>query len=102
MEKIIFSENNIYILSKLVTLLRREHGSRHRLSSEESVNKLLIEASHSRQKDIKQLFSRFLENLHPSHVQSYKAKGVKIPKEFDRDAGFMPPPISRQYAFTGQ
>ena len=45
MDKIIFSETNIFILSKLVALVRRESGNRHRLSDERAVTALLQECS---------------------------------------------------------
>ena len=94
----IFSEANIYILSKLVALVRRDTGVRHRLNSNDSIMDLLRGTSKCDDERIKSYFSRFLENLTPEQLVSFKESGLEIPIAFMRQPGLFPTPISRQYA----
>lgn len=95
----IFSETNIYILSKLVALVRRETGTRHRLSSDESIKELLLDASRSSDERIQNHYFRFLENLQPEQLVSFKKYGLTIPSEYMRKPGMQPSPVSRKYAY---
>lgn len=95
----IFSETNIYILSKLVALVRRETGVRHRLNSNEAIMGLLIDSSHSSDDRVQSFYFRFLENLTPEQLISFKDEGLVIPKEYMRKPGILPTPLSRQYAY---
>ncbi|TCS43043.1 hypothetical protein [Reinekea marinisedimentorum] len=95
----IFSETNIYILSKLVALVRRETGTRHRLNSEDSIKNLLIDASRSSDERIQNHYFRFLENLTPEQLVSFKQYGLTIPSKYMRKPGLLPTPVSRKYAY---
>jgi len=94
----IFSETNIYILSKLVALVRRETGTRHRLSTDDAIKKLLLDASRSSDGRIKSHYFRFLENLTTEQLVSFKEYGLTIPAEYLRKQGLMPTPITRKHA----
>jgi hypothetical protein len=95
----IFTETNIYILSKLVALVRRDTGTRHRLNSNESIKALLIDASKSADERIQSFYFRFLENLTPEQLVGFRAEGLAIPEQYMRKPGLIPTPLSRQYAY---
>lgn len=99
-QKIIFTEKNIYILSKLVALLRIETGERHRLTTNQTITHLLISASRSSNEGTIDYFHRFLENLTPEQLLEFRDYGLNIPSEYMRKPGFLPSPITRQYAYT--
>ncbi|MHA7880395.1 MAG: hypothetical protein ACX931_11410 [Saccharospirillum sp.] len=77
----IFSETNIYILSKLVALLRRHTGHRHRLNSQTAINQLINEAARQSDPHIQTFYRRFLDNLTPEQRASLAASGVHFPAE---------------------
>ncbi len=95
----IFSETNIYILSKLVALVRRDSGIRHRLNSNNAIIGLLLDASASSDERIQSYFFRFLENLTPEQLVGFKDEGLNIPEQYMRKPGLLPTPLSRQYAY---
>ena len=95
----IFTETNIYILSKLVALVRRETGTRHRLNSSAAIMQLLGDACTSEDDRIQSYFFRFLENLTPEQLISFQSEGLDIPKQYMRKPGIMPSPVKRQYAY---
>ena len=95
----IFSETNIYILSKLVALVRRDTGTRHRLNSNDAILGLLKDASLSADDRIQNYFHRFLENLSPEQLVGFKSEGLLIPEQYMRKPGLLPTPVSRQYAY---
>ena len=95
----IFSETNIYILSKLVALVRRDSGKRHRLNSNEAITGLLYDASRSSDERIQSFYLRFLENLNPEQLVNFKDAGLVIPDEYMRKPGILPSPMARQYAY---
>ena len=88
----IFSEANIYILSKLVALLRRETGHRHRLNSQAAINELINEAARHPDTRIQTFYRRFLENLTSEQRGLLSAGGVQIP------ADLLPPPVATRAA----
>lgn len=81
----IFSEANIYILSKLVALMRRETGRRYRLNSQAAINQLINESARHADIRIQTFYRRFLENLTPEQRDTLSTAGVQIP------ADIMPP-----------
>jgi hypothetical protein len=95
----IFTETNIYILSKLVALVRRDTGTRHRLNSNQAIMLLLKDASASKDERITNYYFRFLENLTPEQLVMFKEEGLAIPKEYMRKPGLVPSPVTRQYAY---
>jgi hypothetical protein len=95
----IFSETNIYILSKLVALVRRDTGTRHRLNSNHAILGLLRDASNSSDERIQNYYFRFLENLTPEQLVGFKDEGLIIPEQYMRKPGLLPTPVSRQYAY---
>lgn len=95
----IFSETNIYILSKLVALVRRETGTRHRLSSNHAIMELLLDASRSSDERIQSHYFRFLENLTPEQLVGFREQGLIIPSEYMRKPGILPTPVTRKYAY---
>jgi len=95
----IFSETNIYILSKLVALVRRDTGTRHRLNSNDAIMGLLSDASRSSDERIQSYYFRFLENLTPEQLVGFKGNGLVIPEQYMRKPGLLPTPLSRQYAY---
>lgn len=95
----IFSETNIYILSKLVALVRRDTGTRHRLNSNQAILGLLHDASRSSDDRIQSYYFRFLENLTPEQLMGFKGEGLIIPEQYMRKPGLIPTPVSRQYAY---
>jgi hypothetical protein len=95
----IFSETNIYILSKLVALVRRETGTRHRLNSNQAIMGLLLDSSRSSDERVQSYYFRFLENLTPEQLVSFKEEGLIIPEQYMRKPGLLPTPLSRQYAY---
>lgn len=98
----IFSETNIYILSKLVALVRRDTGTRHRLNSNSAIFGLLVDASTSSDERIQNYYYRFLENLNPEQLVSFKDEGLIIPEQYMRKPGLLPTPVSRQYAYMSR
>lgn len=100
MEKLIFKEKNIFILSKLVSLVRQETGVRHRMSNNDSIVSLLKDVCKSAHPQIKAYFNKFVENLTPEQIQDIKSEGVDIPEALNRKAGFLPTQIGRQYGFN--
>lgn len=82
----IFSEANIYILSKLVALMRRETGHRYRLNTQAAINQLINEAARHTDVRIQTFYRRFLENLTPEQRDILVAAGVEMPSDF------LPPP----------
>jgi hypothetical protein len=98
----IFTETNIYILSKLVALVRRDTGTRHRLNSNEAIKTLLQDASISADERIQSFFVRFLENLTPEQLVGFRAEGLSIPEQYMRKPGLIPTPLSRQYAYMSR
>jgi len=78
----IFSETNIYILSKLVALVRRDTGIRHRLINKHSIMQLLHDASRSSDERIQSHYFRFLENLTQQQLVSFGDQGLFIPKQY--------------------
>lgn len=95
----IFSETNIYILSKLVALVRRDTGIRHRLNNNTAIMGLLHDASRSSDERIQSHYIRFLENLTPEQLIGFKGEGLLIPDQYMREPGFLPTPLSRKYAY---
>lgn len=95
----IFSETNIYILSKLVALVRRETGTRHRLNSNDAILGLLKDSAVSSDERIQNYYHRFLENLTPEQLVGFKDEGLVIPEQYMRKPGLIPTPMSRQYAY---
>lgn len=95
----IFSETNIYILSKLVALVRRDTGVRHRLNSNDAIMGLLMDASKSADERIQSYYFRFLENLTPEQLMGFREEGLVIPEQYMRKPGLIPKPLSRQYAY---
>ena len=95
----IFSETNIYILSKLVALVRRDTGTRHRLNSNTAIIGLLLDASATSDERIQSYYFRFLENLTPEQLVGFKDEGLVIPEQYMRKPGLLPTPLSRQYAY---
>ncbi len=95
----IFSETNIYILSKLVALVRRDTGTRHRLNSNDSIMGLLLDTSKCTDERIRNYYNRFLDNLTPEQLVGFKENGLEIPTELMRKPGLFPTPLSRQYAY---
>lgn len=95
----IFSETNIYILSKLVALVRRDTGTRHRLNNQDAITHLLVDASRSSDDRIQDYYFRFLENLTPEQLVMFRAEGLSIPEQYMRKPGLIPTPVSRQYAY---
>lgn len=87
---VIYNETNIYILSKLVALVRRETGKRHRLSSQETITALIQAASISTDDRIQSYYRRFLENLTPEQMTTFKQAGIQIPESLDRKPGLLP------------
>ena len=98
----IFTETNIYILSKLVALVRRDTGTRHRLNSNESIKTLLQDASGSTDERVQSFFVRFLENLTPEQLVGFRTEGLNIPDQYMRKPGLIPTPLSRQYAYMSR
>ena len=98
----IFTETNIYILSKLVALVRRDSGTRHRLNSNDSIKALLQDASNSADERIQSFFVRFLENLTPEQLVSFRSQGLSIPEQHMRKPGLIPSPLNRQYAYSSR
>lgn len=92
----IFTETNIYILSKLAALIRRDVGTRHRLNSHETILALLYDAARSSDERIQGYYCRFLENLSPEHLIGFRSTGLRIPDQYMRKSGLLPTPISRQ------
>ncbi len=95
----IFSETNIYILSKLVALVRRDTGTRHRLNTNDAIMGLLSDSSRSSDERIQNYYFRFLENLTPEQLVGFKDNGLVIPNEYMRKPGLLPTPLSLQYAY---
>lgn len=95
----IFSETNIYILSKLVALVRRDTGTRHRLNSNDAILGLLKNAATSSDDRIQNYYHRFLENLTAEQLVGFKEEGLIIPEQYMRKPGLIPTPVSRQYAY---
>ncbi len=102
MERLIFNETNIFILSKLVSMVKKETGIRHKLSSEVAVTTLLIEVADMPQESVSSLYHRFLENLTPEQIHELKGRGVGIPEHLMKKRGIFPTHIPRQYAFIPQ
>ena len=98
----IFTETNIYILSKLIALVRRDSGTRHRLNSNDSIIALLQDASNSADERIQNFFIRFLENLTPEQLVSFRAHGLSIPEQYMRKPSLIPAPLKRQYAYSSR
>ncbi|MBU2863698.1 hypothetical protein QWZ13_15895 [Reinekea marina] len=98
----IFSETNIYILSKLVALVRRDTGTRHRLNSNDAIKHLLHDASRTADERIQSFYYRFLENLTPEQLVSFKAEGIQIPDQYMRKPGIIPTNVGRQYAYASR
>ena len=95
----IFTETNIYILSKLVALVRRDTGVRHRLNSHGAIIALLKDASRAKNQRIRNYYLRFLENLTAEQLIMFQHQGLSVPKEYRRKPGLIPSPITRQYAY---
>ena len=98
----IFTETNIYILSKLVALIRRDAGTRHRLNSHEAIFALLIDAARSSDEQVQGYYFRFLQNLAPEQLVGFRATGLLIPDQYMRKPGLLPTPMNRQYAYMSR
>lgn len=96
----IFTETNIYILSKLVALVRRNTGTRHRLNSNIAIIGLLKEASNTSDKRIQSYFLRFLENLTAEQLVNFKNEGLDIPEHYMRKPGIVSEVSSQQYVYS--
>lgn len=92
----IFTETNIYILSKLVALVRRATGSRHRLNSEEAILKLLKESSRINDVRISGYYARFIENLSDDQLNHFKASGLAVPERLTEKSSLLQKRPSRQ------
>ena len=101
-QMMIFTETNIYILSKLVALIRRDAGTRHRLTSHETILGLLYDAARSSNERIQGYYFRFLENLSPEQLVGFRATGLLIPDQYMRKPGLLPTPMNRQYAYMSR
>ena len=98
----IFSETNIYILSKLVALVRRDSGKRHRLNSETAIYGLLEDASLSSDERVQNYFTRFLDNLTPEQVLSYRNQGLSVPDQCMRKPSLFPKAMGQQYSYIAR
>lgn len=96
----IFSETNIYILSKLVALVRKDTGTRHRLNSNDAILGLLKDASASADERTQNYFCRFLENLNPEQLVLFRGQGLIFPEKYMRKPGLVPTPVKRQYSYS--
>lgn len=96
----IFTEKNIYILSKLVALMRRENGSKHRLNTEQAIFELLLEASMQPSERIQSYYHRFLDNLSAEQLNKFKKSGLNIPDTHMKKASLFPQAPVRQYAYV--
>ncbi len=96
---VIYNETNIYILSKLVALVRRDTGQRHRLNNQSSITALIQDAAASGDERIHSYYRRFLENLTPEQLLTFKEAGIDIPKDLDRRPGLIPTSQTRQFAY---
>lgn len=92
---VIYNETNIYILSKLVALVRRENGHRHRLNNQAAITALIQDAAASADDRIHSYYRRFLENLTPEQRLTFKDAGVSIPDDLERKPGPTPSGLHR-------
>lgn len=97
---VIYNETNIYILSKLVALVRRDTGHRHRLNNQDAITALIRDAAESADERIQSYYRRFLENLTPEQLSTFKQAGIDIPRELDRKPGLIPSGQSRQFGYS--
>lgn len=95
----IFNETNIYILSKLVAMVRRETGHRHRLNSQSAITQLVKEAAQSKDERIQSYFHRFVENLTAEQIGSFIRQGINISNEYQAKASRAPLANVRQHAY---
>ena len=98
MEKLIFNEKNIFILSKMVSLLRKETGNRHKLSTEQCITALLKDATQSRNPMVIDFYHRFLENLTAEQIREIQERGIDVPNSYVKKVGLFPTPIRLHYA----
>jgi len=99
MERMIFNETNIFILSKMAAIVRQKIGRKHRLSSESEIIELLHEVTEQNDQRLLAYYGRFLENLTPEQVVYLAENGVSIPEQYMKKPGLFPTPIPRQYAY---
>lgn len=97
---VIYNETNIYILSKLVALVRRETGHRHRLNNQTAITALIRDAAGSADERIHSYYRRFLENLTPEQLAAFKQAGIDVPKDLDRKPGLIPTSQSRPFGYS--
>lgn len=86
----IFNETNIYILSKLVAMVRRETGHRHRLNSQGAITELISEAARSKDDRIQSYYYRFLENLNSDQIRTFVGHGIEIQAQYQAKAAQAP------------
>lgn len=95
----IFSETNIFILSKLLATLRATTGIRYKLNNQQHINQLVRAAADTDNPQIRQYFYKFLENLTPEQIAEFISAGVNVPETYIRKPGFLPTPVTRTYAY---
>lgn len=95
----IFNETNIYILSKLVAMVRRETGHRHRLNNQGAITELIREAARSKDERIQSYYQRFLENLNSDQIRTFVGHGIEIPAQYQAKAAQAPMANVRQHAY---
>jgi hypothetical protein len=102
MERMIFNETNIFILSKLAAMVKQTNGRRYRLSSEESILALLKIASDSQDDRIQGYYHRFLENLTAEQILLLMDHDIHVPAALVRKPGILPEAVKVQYSYVAR
>lgn len=100
MERMIFNETNIFILSKLAALVKQEDGRRHRLSTSASILMMLKAAADHQDDKVQEYYRRFLQNLTAEQVLSLMDQDVHVPAAYVRKPGLLPETVKVHYGYV--
>jgi hypothetical protein len=82
METLIFSQTAIFRMQQLASCVYHKTGVRHRMATQEGMLALLRDAGSSTDRDIRQYYDSFVQELNKRQLDVLSAQNLSIRKPF--------------------